>query len=1146
MQHQQKFSRIVRGITVTIVIIVLVTGYLVYGQIHLSRQRAVRAYQDSFAVEALNTWKYIQEIQGLNDLVMHEPVLTNVLGQLARGQQPTLIARLMCARIIENIARFRNVSAAYILDPDGTCIFSSRSDFLGKNYGFRPYFTQAFALGRAIYFAQGVTSGQIGIYVAKRIEISEQRLGVSVIKLRPDYFTFKSSLINVNSGPSDTAAPHYGLAFANGVLVDFIGNRILSLPPLTPDLVKTIGQKKIAQLGKVQAIGIDSAAWETIKKNGHGACRVGQTDLLFFAAPVPETDLYLVQSMERNNFQAKYIHYSSLYIVLLASIFGFLLILSSLLIFLLDKRHKELAAQTRKMTETQEQLVLFSEAVEQSGNSIVITDNAACIQYVNPHFTQVTGYTREEALGQNPRILKSGYQDETVYRELWQTLSRHETWKGTLHNRKKNGELYWEEATISPIVNDQGEVTHYIAIKEDISDRIAITQQLKEETAKLNLIVEHAALCLIIALEERISWINAYGKAMFGYWEEDDIVGRDIELLFPDHETFVEFRRDINRQAQDKEHRKAELQLKKKSGSLFWCALSCRQMTDEKSRRGAIWVIEDITDRKHREQSLEKARQEAESANSFKTQMLRHVSHDIRTPLHGIIGALELLQTTSLNQVQDKLVSTSFSAATFLLNLLNTLLDLSKIEAGQMILENRPFSIRLLLAEIEEYFINQAEEKQLAFTITVQDQVPETLIGDPLRIKQILINLIGNSFKFTDRGAVTVTVEAQSRDDKWLLTFVVQDTGIGIHTKKLQNLFDAFTQADNSISRRYGGTGLGLSITRELCLLMQGSISCTSQPGQGTTFTVTLSCAATPEQTADQIAGKPPADAPTGHSLAILVVDDSQANREILEMMLVLENHQVMVATNGLEALRQLAQHRFDLVFLDMQMPVMNGLTTATVIRDYEKGNQGHHSDLEPDLDKALQQRLRGSHTLLIALTANTMREDRDQCLAAGMDDFLNKPFTRSDLGQLLGKWTAHLSLPGSTEPATPEPRAKPVECESDPSDPLTGIREFMQQNYSFSEKQIEQLLATSLTTIAGCLARLDELTRDGILITEDGMIQAHTLKGSLGTLGLTEAAEIAANLEQVIRQQGTGEAKEILERLQRQLAPLTGAWEAE
>jgi hypothetical protein len=498
-------------------------------------------------------------------------------------------------------------------------------------------------------------------------------------------------------------------------------------------------------------------------------------------------------------------------------------------------------------------------AVEQSASTIVITDLSGNIEYANPAFEKTTGYSRAEALGKNPSVLKSGKQDKEFYRELWETISSKKIWRGEFHNRRKDGSLYWESATISPVVNARGEIIHFLAIKEDITER------------KL--------------LEERLA----------------DALRR------------------------------------------------------------------------------------AEAAAAAKTEFLGVMSHELRTPLNGVLGFAELLADTPLDDEQKSFNDTIRSSGEHLLAIVNDILDFASIEHGSIAIHPVPF----VLADVVESSVvairQAAAEKEIALRCEIATGVPGEINGDERRIRQILLNLLGNALKFTDRGSIVLRIAPVSGDR--FLEFSVEDTGIGMSAETLQGLFKPFAQGNSTTSRPYGGTGLGLAISKRLAEAMDASLTATSTLGKGSTFAFRLPLN-WQKGTGNSVLPHHPAEPTTksgrpGDGGLILVADDDRNSALLTDKMLEGLGYRAQVVSNGAEALRAFVPGRFFAILMDMAMPEMNGLEATGRIREVEAGLE--------------------SHVPIIALTANVLPEDRDRCLAAGMDDFLTKPYKQAQLAAKLG-----------------------------------------------------------------------------------------------------------------------------------------------
>ncbi|HEX7466854.1 MAG TPA: ATP-binding protein, partial [Usitatibacter sp.] len=408
--------------------------------------------------------------------------------------------------------------------------------------------------------------------------------------------------------------------------------------------------------------------------------------------------------------------------------------------------------------------------------------------------------------------------------------------------------------------------------------------------------------------------------------------------------------------------------------------------------QGVFAAARDVTERKREEAELREAKAMAESASRTKSDFLASMSHEIRTPIHAIIGIAHLLAQTPLSPVQDKYVQIFRRAGDNLLHIVNDILDLSKVEASQLELERTAFSLGDLLGKVAEMVAVRAQEKGLVLACEIAPGVPVDRMGDPTRLRQVLLNLLGNAIKFTESGEVTLRVTPASDSSPGALRFTISDTGIGIPGEKLGAVFERFTQADSSITRSYGGSGLGLTISKSLVELMGGRIWVESEVGKGSvfSFTVPLEIGAAPlprPPTAIDTAPELPLPA-----LRILLVEDSADNRTITVAYLRDTPYRVDIAENGAIACEKFAAGEYDLVLMDRQMPIMDGLTATRAIRRWEIAN-----DRAP--------------TPIIALTAAALKGDREKCLAAGCTAFLTKPIKQEMLLLAIKERSASMPL---------------------------------------------------------------------------------------------------------------------------------------
>ncbi len=474
---------------------------------------------------------------------------------------------------------------------------------------------------------------------------------------------------------------------------------------------------------------------------------------------------------------------------------------------------------------------------------------------------------------------------------------------------------------------------------------------------------------------------NNAARKMFGFSDEEACGRKGIEWIHPDDREKVAV---MMRECNESPYEATAL---RKDGSVFPCEIQARMAKNcDEGRRLRFTALRDITDRKQAEQQLVQAKLEAEKANRYKSEFLANMSHEIRTPLNGIIGMLKLIQAESLSSSHEQYISNALIASERLTRLLGDILDLSKVEAGMLKIQPVGFDSREAIYGIEQLFAPAFYEKDVVLQISIDDNLPHFLIGDVIRLQQILTNLIGNSLKFTRTGIVRVEVSAITTlaPDSIRAFFCIQDTGIGIDDEALTTLFTPFVQADNSLTRQHQGAGLGLSICKQLTSLLGGNMAISSEKGRGTTISLSIPFeSATKIQLEDKQAGQIPA---TPDNLQILLAEDDPISRVLVRTMLNKMGHQVRSVSNGNEILQVLqAEKDFDLLIIDIQMPGKNGVEVAHLIRQ--------HNDFKPF-----------ANIPILAMTAYAMDGDRELFLASGMNDYLAKPIDPETLKRALSR----------------------------------------------------------------------------------------------------------------------------------------------
>jgi PAS domain S-box-containing protein len=632
------------------------------------------------------------------------------------------------------------------------------------------------------------------------------------------------------------------------------------------------------------------------------------------------------------------------------------------------------------ITQEKKQIEIFALAMEQSQSSVIITDLEATIEYVNQAFINNTGYSREEIIGSKANRFKSGKTPKATFEAMWLNLNSGKPWQGEIINKDKFGQEFIEQTWITPIKNSNGTISHYLSVKENITER----KKIKAELTTLSIALEQCQSSVMITdLDAHIEYVNQAFVNITGYRREE-LIGQKPSLLKSNktpRSTYDEMWTALHN---GKAWHGELINLSKQGEELIqltWISPICQ--TDGTISH-YLGVQEDITERKKQDALLLAAKERAENLAKTKSQFLANMSHEIRTPMSAIIGfsdlaLLEAMPATTHNYLQD--IST---ASKHLLTILNDILDLSKLEAGQMSLQLAHFNLADLQSTLYGLLINTAQEKGLSFIIDIDAQLPQAFIGDNLRLRQVLINLLGNAIKFTQQGSVTLKISLQQLNaSEARLLFSVIDTGMGISAEQQNKLFQPFSQVDDGFSRNFEGTGLGLTISQDLVQLMGGSIKLDSNVDLGSCFSFEIVLALALFAIEAQVTPISSLHPEPLSGVSILVAEDDAFNQKIITQVLENFGARVVLANNGLEALAALEQDRFDVVLMDLHMPRMNGYEATLAIR-----KQNCYAQLP-----------------VITLSASVTDEEKQRCLTTGMNAFVGKPINKIELLTTLEQW---------------------------------------------------------------------------------------------------------------------------------------------
>jgi PAS domain S-box-containing protein len=657
-----------------------------------------------------------------------------------------------------------------------------------------------------------------------------------------------------------------------------------------------------------------------------------------------------------------------------------------------SRKHREMVNQRHEL----ERVALVA---EHTRNAVILCDKLQQILWVNPGFEQMSGYAAQEALGRSPyALLEKRMEQEDAADYITVALAAGEVCRAEVINRGKSGREYWADMEVQPIKNAAGEVTGFMIIETETTEQVTLRQSLKSSEERVRTVVD-TALDAVIGLDScgKVTLWNAQAEKTFGY-AAGEAYGMAFSEIALDAEQRIGFNNLIAAYSRGeiREHFEArsEFIATDRNGRRFPAEQSISPHREGKKVTYSLF-IRDITERKAAQEAIERARDEAQAANRSKSDFLANMSHEIRTPMTAMLGYTDLLAEQGDRSLSPKerleYIDTIKRNGHHLLSIINDILDIAKIEADKMTVERIPFSPAAIGDEVAELFKAKAQASGIELHVETRGPMPATILGDPLRFRQVLTNLTGNAVKFTEQGSVTLEWGLDTTTDATnaMLTVSVRDTGVGMSPEQVSRLFRPFEQADSSMTRRFGGTGLGLRISKRLAELMGGSLTAASEEGRGSVFTFETPAGpvATLEYTTEKATPvkAAAAEAVSLKGLRILLMEDGIDNQRLIMFHLRKAGAEVTIADNGRIGVEMLSSDgtlmgslkkpvEFDVILSDMQMPELDGYSAIAWLRS------------------------RGLRIPIIAVTAHAMAGDDQRCIDAGCDGYATKPIDRAKL----------------------------------------------------------------------------------------------------------------------------------------------------
>ena len=707
-----------------------------------------------------------------------------------------------------------------------------------------------------------------------------------------------------------------------------------------------------------------------------------------------------------------------------------------------------------------------------------VTDAEGGSQFINRAHREFCGTPVEHLEGDKWQLLFHPDDAPEYVGAFQRAVREHAPFRGEARLRRADGEWRWVSTHAAPRFSQSGEFLGHVGLCPDITERKQAEQALRSSEEKFRQLAENV---------REVFWMMTPGSDAQLYVSPayEQVWGRTCDSVYQNpasrleaiHPDDLQRSRLLFARQMQGEPVESEYRIRTPDGQEKWIRGRAFPIRDQAGRLIRVaGIAEDVTERKRYEGELIHAREGADAANRAKSRFLTNMSHEIRTPMNGVLGMVQLLLETDLTPEQTEYVNVAQNSGQALLVLIDGILDLSRIEAGKMVLENLDFTLHHIVQDVVQLLRVQASAKGLDFRSRVSPEIPRVLRGDAHRLRQVLINLAGNAIKFTERGEVTLDAALESQSEGTAtVRFAIADTGIGIRPDQTARLFSRFVQADDSTTRKYGGTGLGLAICKQLVEMMGGTIGVDSREGQGSTFWFAVPFEPSPPSrqrpVSDRTVGRSGAarrTTPTGRKARILVAEDNATNRDVALAQLRKLGHMASAVGNGVEAIDTVRHGDYDLVLMDCAMPVMDGFEATRRIRSTHPGIP------------------------IVAMPADAAPAERDRCLREGMKDYLAKPVDLARLANVLARWLP-VSGTGAPDKAVFDPQALLRRLMGDRQLAVTVLQGFLQN----APSQLHELRV-----------RLDKADAPG------ARLQAHALKGAAATVAAEGLRAIALAME--------------------------------